>query len=140
MKNNQTGFTLLEALITVAIIGIIAAVAMPSYNEYIVKVHRSEGPALLREAAYKQETHAFNHNVYATTMITSGSETSTAIVLPAMSPNGYYALTLTGTATTFTVTATPQTGHTDPLCGTLTLDNLGVKTASGTGTVQDCWE
>ncbi len=62
----QQGFTLIELMITVAIIAILAAVAYPSYNEYVQRGHRSEGQALLNDTAAFQERYDAQNFVYVT--------------------------------------------------------------------------
>jgi len=62
---NKTGFTLIEVMIVVAIIGIIAAIGYPSYTKYLHKAGRAEGSALLLEVMEKQEQHYRRERTYA---------------------------------------------------------------------------
>ena len=128
-KASGAGFTLIELMITVAIIGIIAAVAFPSYQNSVQKSRRAEGKAMVIEAAALQERRYADTNAYATDMTNLGYDTN-----PAISDNQYYSLSATTTAG-FTLTATAinaQTADTD--CATMTINRLGVKTPT-TG----CW-
>jgi type IV pilus assembly protein PilE len=142
MKNQQ-GFSLIEMLIVVAIIGILVAVAVPSYQNSTLKTKRAEGKALLLEGAQRFERHFTQFNVYPTSIVTGAPADRTEIQMTAAettSENGHYTLSLAaGTATTFTLRATPAAPHADPICNLLTLNNLGQKTENGTGTYEECW-
>ncbi len=126
------GFTLIELMIVVAIVGILAGVAYPAYQEYGRRAKRSEGRAHLLDAAARLERFYSDNNQYANTLAAANIAPSTE--------NDHYTLTLAapGNRQTFTLTATP-TGWTDGKCGALTLTNQGVKGEGGTGTVDDCW-
>jgi len=130
----QTGFTLTEAVIVMAIVAILFAVAIPSYNNSTYKTRRSEGRALLLEAAQIQERHFTEYGQYATQIIDSGTAEATKVVIDTNSVNNFYVLSSTNlTASSFTITAVPQNAQTSDSCGTLSLNNLGVKTPDG------CW-
>lgn len=140
------GFTLIEVMITVAIVGILAAIAYPSYQSYILRSHRSEGMALLSEAAARMERYYAQNSTYATATPNRLGLTSTANATTVNSANGYYSLSLgTPTATTYSLSATPQNAQRSDTCGTLTLDSTGLRGAAGTtatanaATVSNCW-
>lgn len=136
------GFTLIEALVVVAIIGIVASFAISSYSSSVQKARRADGKSAVLEAASLQEKWYAQENRYSADISGLGGGTS---------PEGYYTLVaataLSGAAcavanTCFTITATAtgaQAGDTE--CATLTVDNLGRKKsydASGTETT-NCW-
>jgi len=130
------GFSLIELMIVVAVIGILAAIAYPSYQDQIVKSRRAEGKAKLLEVAQALEKCKTlygsydNANCAAHGVVTGGKTQPSA--------SGFYAVSATATsATAFTLQAVPT--PTDAVCGTLTLDQTGTKGESGTGTVPDCW-
>ena len=129
----QSGMTLIELMIVVAIIGILASVAYPSYQQYVLRANRAEAQAVLSETAQFMERY----------FTTNGTYVGGAL-LSAVSPKGAsgaavkYNITpaTVTTATTFTLTATPVNSQTaDTTCGTLTLSNTGAQTPSTAG----CW-
>lgn len=132
LNRQMAGFTLIELMIVVAIIGIISAIAYPSYTEYVLRGNRSEAQAFLNDAAARQERYYAQNNTYADTNAKLGYAT-------ANSSSSKYTLAITNaSATTYTLTATPA--NTDSKCGNLTLNQAGTKGESGSGTVADCWK
>ncbi|GAB3092386.1 type IV pilin protein [Aestuariicella hydrocarbonica] len=142
----ETGFTLIELMIVVAIIAVLSSIAIPSYQNYVQKSNRSVARGALLEVAGRQEQFFVNNNQYATLLTQLGYDATTVGLSSEAETvgagSGVYNLSFsaTPTATTFTVQAVPtnqQSG--DTTCETLTLNNLGVKTESGSGSVSDCW-
>ena len=133
-KQKTSGFTLIELMVTVAIVGILAAVALPSYRSSVLKSARSEGKAALLEAATRQEQYYLDNKTYTAVMTALGLSAD-----PYITEGGSYSVDAVATATSYTLTATPQGGQTDDTdCANLTLTSNGVKGASGTDTA-DCW-
>jgi type IV pilus assembly protein PilE len=133
MKKN--GFTLVELMITVAIVAILAAIAYPSYQDSIIKTKRAIAQGDLMELASFMERFFTENNQYHQT----NAATPVAVSLPFSSKDDYtYALTGTLNATTFTLQATPSAGTTQAsdTCANLRLTNTGFKSATGAG---DCW-
>jgi type IV pilus assembly protein PilE len=131
--NKQEGFTLIELMIVVAIVGILAAIAYPSYQEQVQKTRRADAQADLMELSSFMERFFTENNRY-----DQGTD-GNAIALPfASSPQAgtvFYALTLVSGATTYTLTADPAgTPQAADRCGTMTLTQTGVKTP-----VANCW-
>lgn len=139
MKHPHQGFTLIEVMITVAIIGIVSAIAYPSYTEYIRRGHRADARAGLLQAAQWMERAATATGTYPATLpatLTWADDTAKRYTIGLQDGN---------TITAFTLTATPKTGpqQNDP-CGTYTLSNTGVRGAAGkkagdSGYNPDCW-
>lgn len=134
------GFTLIELLIVVAIVGIILGIAIPSYNSYVLRTRRTEAAKELMALAAAEERFNTNCNAY-TASLTGPQATCGGLGLTrTTSENGYYNLSVVGTATTFTVTATPVGAQaTDVKCMNLTLTNTGTKGVSGSGNAVKCW-
>ncbi len=130
MKKYWSGFTLVELMIVVAIVGIIASIAYPSYDEYITRSKRGDAMSALMLASQAMERYRSNppysYDVPALSDIF-------ATQVPVEGGTAYYNLTLTSDATSYTLTATP----TGSMSGkkTLTLTNTGARTWGG----DSCW-
>lgn len=124
------GFTLMELLVAVVIVGILAAIAYPAYQQFLYQTRRADGQAALMNLATYMEHYYTENNTYA-------NATLAGLGLTANSQQGYYTVSITTqSATAYTLTATPvapQTG--DTTCPTLTLDNTNAKGPSLT-----CWQ
>lgn len=136
-----TGFSLIEVMVVVVVIGILAAVALPSYQESVRRGNRAAARAALLEAQQFMERFYAANNAYDQTL------GSVAVALPARfasvppeSPKYSLALSTTSpaTATTYRLEATPL--QTDSKCAVLFVTNTGVKGTTGTGSVADCWK
>ena len=137
IKRAERGFTLIELMIVVAIIGILAAIAYPSYDEYVKRGNRTEGQALLSDASARQERYFGQNNAY----ITSDADIAKLGLRNGnTSETGKYTLSV-GTNNGdggYTLTAEQQFG--DTKCGNLTLTALGAKDRTGSGkTAAECW-
>ena len=142
----QRGFTLIELMITVAVIGLLAAVAYPSYQSSVLKSRRSEAKAALTDAAQRLERYYTENNKYEGAKFCSAGAgcTVAAKVFEDRSENGHYALDFANapTVTAFTAVATPQGAQAaDVLCGAFTLNEAGLRGVTGTAAADPskCW-
>lgn len=132
MRQYKRGFTLVELMITTAIIGILAAIAYPSYTQYVLRANRADAVAILTESAQYMERYYTTNTSY-----------EAATVLSAVSPRGAtgarikYNITFSvaPTATVYTLRAERANGQANDSCGTLTLSQTGAQTPTTAG----CW-
>ena len=130
-KTNVRGMTLIELMITVAIVGILAAIAYPSYRQQVIRSGRTEAKVALEQAAHAYERCYTQNMTYVGCAVPTG-----------LTPTGKYnvATGAAATATTFSLVATPQSGQaTDAQCGTFGLNHQGARSVTGTLPVNQCW-
>lgn len=131
-KNSSKGFNLLELMITMAITVILMSVAIPAYQSYTKKTHRTDATTSLQNAANEMNSCFYEHTDYTH---------ADCPEFPQESRQGYYELTLVSTRSTFTLTATPKAGgpmvH-DAKCTSFSIDQAEAQDATGTDT-DICW-
>jgi type IV pilus assembly protein PilE len=125
------GFTLLEVMIVVAIVGILAAIAYPSYQNYIKRSIRSATQSFMLDLGNREQQYLLDKRSYL-----GGSGAVTTLIAPLSIPieiSPYYDIAIAapgGSPPTFTITATPKSGSTMAGDGNLTLDEAGTKAPS----------
>lgn len=118
------GFTLVELMVVIAVIGILASIVVPSYQDYLRKGRRAAAQSLLMDVAQKQQQYLLDSRSYAADLTTLKVTTPDDVA-------NYYTITMdvgNGAPPSFTVTATPNSGTDQASDPTLTIDNTGKKT------------
>lgn len=142
-RASMRGVTLLELMIVVLIVGILAGIGYPAYIDYVDRARRSDGKALLLDAAARMERYYFDRNRYTTSLAEIGygagtvlsAEQNYTLAAPAACAGGTI-------ATCYVLTATPNADkpYSDADCGSLTLDSRGTQGRTGSGfSIEDCW-
>jgi type IV pilus assembly protein PilE len=140
MKRN--GFSLIELMIAVLIVGILAAIAVPSYSAYVKRANRTDATRSLSVMAQALE------RCYSQNFTYNAATCPANVAVPVPSSQGYYQVTLTVTVAagppateTYSLTAVPvlapQTA--DALCTSFTLDSTGLQSAAPAGNTKTCW-
>ena len=150
MKHTSSGFTLIELMVTVAIVTILATIAVTSYSSQVQKSRRTEAKSALLDLAGREERLFSTTNTYSSLQTALGYAASGTAQLTALPVgNQYYALTAVspdpaqpaGTPS-YLLTASPVAGTSqagDTACGSFSINQLGVQTVSGTTSAGTCW-
>ena len=136
-KTASGGFTLIELMVTVAIVAILATIASAAYTSQVQKSRRTDARSALLDLAGREEKLFSTTNAYSATATDLGYA-----AFPVAVGSGYYNLSAAvgNPPVTYVITATAiGTQANDTQCATLSVDQLGVQSSTGTGTAATCW-
>lgn len=142
MHARSAGFTLMEVLITMAIIAIITAIAIPNYAQYIVRSNRSEARQQLLEAAAFLQRCFTQNNDYRCAPGAGNPMPAPFAQSPSTGAAKYNILVTNGGgagSTTYTLSAVPAGSMAGDPCGTLTVTHTGQRGRSGAEPMESCW-
>ncbi len=137
MRQNPTGFTLIEMMIVVALLAIITMISVTSYRQYMLRANRTDASAILLRIAAAQEKWYLNNNQYSDDPVAE-------LRIGATSERGYYSITINRNAdpaTGYTAIATPTDGSrqsTDTDCQQFTINETGQRDSNPAG-MDVCW-
>jgi type IV pilus assembly protein PilE len=143
-KPASAGFSLLELMVAVAVVGILATIAATSYQSQIQKSRRTDARSALLDLAGREEKLFSTTNAYSATPSDLGYA-AVGVPWPIVIGSAYYNVSITiptppAPPVTYTITATPINAQvSDTTCTTLTLDQTGLQGSTGTGTPATCW-
>ena len=144
MRSIMRGFTLVELMIVVVVISILAAVAIPSYRNYVMRSQRADATVLLLRIQAAEEKFFLQNNAYSNVLLAAPPN---GLGLPTVTDSGSYAITLqwgaAGAGVSYLATATAAAGQVDDTkCQTFTIDQNGTRRAADSGSAdqtQECW-
>lgn len=130
----ERGFSLIELMVVVLIIGILAAVALNSYRKYVVRANRTDAKSAMQDLAGREERYMYKNNKY------SSLNSDLNITASFGGPN-YVVSVASASTTAYVIQGVPQGKQftDDKECLTMKLASNGVVTITGTGTVANCW-
>ena len=134
-STNAQGFSLIEMMIVLAIIAVLAAIAVPSYRQYLARGYRAEAKAALMQVVQWMERANTTNGEYPT-------GASTTVMLDSLKPKHYTLSLRDSTGTSFTVVATRASVMLGDACGDLTLTHTGIRGAlsySVSNVARECW-
>jgi type IV pilus assembly protein PilE len=136
------GFSLIELMVVVAIVGVLAMIILPSYQSYVLKSRRTVAINAVMDLASREARYYTTNNAYTTSMITLGYSAD-PMPVPATGA-AYYSLSVTDNAVAkggFELTAARVGTQANDTCGNYVYNGLGLKSMSGgTASASDCWK
>jgi type IV pilus assembly protein PilE len=145
-SRQQAGVTLIELLTVIVVLGILSAIAVPSYRSYLMRTNRTDAKSALLQVQAAEEKYFLQYNKY-TTDVTGAPPAG--LGMPGTTANGYYTLSVadrkdaSNNVVGYVATATPTSSggqNKDSKCGNFTLDDTGKRGVGTSGNVAACWK
>jgi type IV pilus assembly protein PilE len=144
MLKRARGVTLVELMVVIAVIGILAAIAIPSYRRYLIRSQRSEAKIALLALRTAEEKYYLQYNAYSSNV--TGATDGTGLGLTNVSETGKYDIavsTFAADGQSYMATASPRTGGgqtDDSQCKNFTITDRGTRGVSGPEGPEFCWK
>lgn len=140
-RSRAQGFTLIELMIVVAIVGILTMIALPQYQQYVIRGNRTAAEAFMMNVANREKQYLLDARSYA---IDGGTTAlaQMAMTVPTDVANNYtftVTVPVPAPAPSFTITATPIAGKPQANDGYLSLTDTGAKCRSSSGACPNSW-
>ena len=145
-RMKMRGMTLIELLVVIGVLGILSAIAVPTYRKYLLRAQRSEAKIALLQLQTAQEKYYLQYNTYTDKVTVSSTVENPGLGLPGTSETSKYDIAVTNLGAggqTYTATASPHAGGgqtDDKDCKNFTINERGVRGISGTRTTEYCWK
>jgi type IV pilus assembly protein PilE len=136
-RKSNRGFTLIEVMIALVVVGLLSALAYPSYQQQVAKGRRTDAKQSLLELSQRMERYYTERGTYA------GATLGASGLYPSVTSGGYYDLSITAqTLDGFTVRATPRGVQVGDACASFLYNQVGDQTVSGDATLSavKCWQ
>jgi type IV pilus assembly protein PilE len=136
------GITLLELLVVLTIVGIVTAVALPSFHRQLIRTHRTEAMTALLALQGAQETYYFRHGAY-TASVASAPPAGLGLSVSSRSNRYLLSVAVATDGQTYVATATPAPDGgqaADLECLAFSVDSTGRRSVSGSGDLRRCWK
>jgi type IV pilus assembly protein PilE len=142
MRTRQTGVTLKELLTVIVILGVLSAIAVPSYRNYLIRTNRSDAKSALMQLQANQEKFYIQNNEYTDDLTTKSPN---GLGMSELTANRYYTLAvdLDDDLQGYTATATPTAEggqDSDKQCGVFSINDAGARSVTGTSDNAFCWK
>lgn len=143
MRHGNRGVTLMELMVVIVVIGILTAIAVPSYRQYVIRANRTEAKVALMQAQQGLEKCYTRFHRYKTNPPTQVCTADANLTGGVLSEDGNYRITIAHdriATPSYTLTATPQQGQVgDTQCGNFLLNEVGQRDVSVAGNAARCW-
>ena len=136
-RMSNRGFTLIEVMIALVVVGLLSALAYPSYQQQVAKGRRTDAKQSLLELSQRMERHYTERGTYV------GAALGASGLFPSVTSGGYYDLSITAqTLDGFTVRAMPRGAQVGDACASFLYNQVGDQTVSGDATLSavKCWQ
>ena len=146
MRKTEKGVTLIELMTVMVVLGILTAIAVPSYRRYLLRAQRSDASTALLRLQTSEEKFLLQNGVYTTNLTNKPSDTTPGLGIGSTSERGFYVLEVKLSATGYTATAKPNSvkgGQSDDkTCTEFSVSETGVKKAKDSSSkdrTAECW-